>query len=257
MRKIIKRSLLSISLAIILVITTGSSLVFADFAGEVGVAVTDGFSEGYYDDACEFAEIIDDNVYNWSIEFESYDPDETWYQEEDSGGIDYNYADDAELILLIAHGITANTPTGINFESNGSLDDPDTVRLGYESEDPYQGECLWFYSITCQLLDDSSYSYWLDSLEGMHMMLSFKSNASFHNADCERTAHRLTGTGGYSQESMSSAFISVFINLDATHQYNIARVIAEDSDVFDDDYIDDYDKYITVNSTKHVYTISL
>jgi len=86
------------------------------------------------------------------------------------------------------------------------------------------------------------------------MILSFKSRAQVVSDDCRILAKMLVGMYLYSKESVRWAFIKAFIRDDAVHRYNIVRIIAEDGNVAYNDYIDQYNPYISVDSSKYMQT---
>jgi hypothetical protein len=229
-------------------ILSPSSVLAEDVYANVSV----DFDDEFYDDATEFAYIIDAEAAGWGIKLCSHSPYSTYWEEESYNGYDNSFADDAELTLLVAHGDSSGAVTEILFGNNhGYIDNPDHVRLGYESPDSI-GDNIWWVSITCQLLKDTSYSSWANCLTGTHMILSFKSNAVFTNFDLREFADRLTDGGSYPQETVKNAFYHTYVDDD--HPTNIARIVYENYSVLSNDYIDSYDDETTVDSTKHTWT---
>jgi len=240
--------------ALLLVLSTlilGSTPVLA---WDEMAAVTNGYGTAFYYDAVDFSDVID--AYSgWNESLTSYTPYASWWKEESEYGYDDSYADDNELSLLVAHGNDNGgswTITQIVFPNGGNLDDPDTVRLGYDSPDN-DGVNIWSFFITCNLFKDSSYPYWLDSLTGTHMLLSFKNSVVWISGDLKELGQRLTGTGGFSQETVQGAFFSTFVdNDDEAHYYNVGRILAENDSVATYDEIDSFDTQTTVDSTKTI-----
>lgn len=85
------------------------------------------------------------------------------------------------------------------------------------------------------------------------MILSFKSEVTNVTSIDRRTlAKRLTGVSPYPKDIVRWAFIKTFIANDPTHKNNVVRIIAEDDNVAYNDYIDQYNPYITVDSSKYM-----
>lgn len=216
--------------------------------------VANGYSSECYYDAVDFSTVIDSYT-GWDDSLTSYTPYASWLKEESEYGYDDSYFDANELSLLVAHGndnYGSWTITQIVFPYGGNLDDPDTVRLGYDSPDS-DGENIWSFFITCNLFKNASYPYWLNSLTGTHMLLSFKTVSVWVDGDLEELDHRLTGTGGFSQETVLDAFFHTFVD-GGDHQEVTARAIAEDTSVASYDEIDSFTAQITIDSTKYIYT---
>ncbi len=88
------------------------------------------------------------------------------------------------------------------------------------------------------------------------MLMSFKTEMVWVIGDLEELAYRLTGQGGYSQETVLSAFFHTFVDGTESHRDVIARAIAEDTSVASYDEIDSFTTEITIDSTKYIYTYS-
>jgi hypothetical protein len=250
MRKFFLTSIIVI--ALILIIPTS-----ATNAEDLCVAVTSDFD---FDDPQEFVDIF---VYEgWNDFAISNNPTKSWWMEEASGGADNYYADYCELSFLGAHGFDGNNheldETMIAFPGSYPSDwitDPDTVRMGYVSPDSF-GCNIWNYISACRLLKDTSYPSWASILKGTHMLLGYKSDAYgvVPNYELEQMANRLFGLSGYSQESIQNAYFHTYVN--AQHQLNICRILAENNTVASYDYIDSYTTQITVDGTYSVITCS-
>jgi len=242
--KIAKYKFIALFLVPILALMTGGKAVLA---WDEGVTVSSDFDNIYYEDAVDFSTTID--AYSgWSSYLLSHNPVPSWYQEESYGGIDDDRADYTELSLLVCHGASGQ----IAFPS-GWIDDPDEVRLGYSSPDS-EGYNIWQFFIVCNLFGNSYYSDWLSSLTGTHMLLGFSSTAVISNVDLDELAHRLTGTGGYSQQTIQDAYFATYVVDDGCHDDNICRILAENTSVADNDDIDTFTYQITVDSTKVIIT---
>ena len=174
-----------------------------------------------------------------------------------TGGKDNNYADYTELSLILGHSCRIDEDLiGIGFGKDRGCARPEEVRLGYKSPDNY-GYAIWSFIIQCEVLKDTSYPYWLNALTGLHMLLGFKNSPTIAPGDLEELAHRLTGTGGYIKESVQYAFFHTYVDADGTHNNNIARILAENSDVADNDFIDSFPSQTPVDASKLVITYSL
>ena len=242
-----KYRIVSLLVVLVLALAAPSSA----FAWDGMAAVTSDFGSAFYDDALEFLDVII-TYSGCDYTYGSHNPYATWWKEESSGGVDDTYADDAVLSLLFAHGSDNNgqwTVTQIAFPSGGWIDDPNTVRLGYDSPDD-DGINIWNFFITCTLFKDTSYPSWAYALTGTHMLLGFKNSPTISSSDLEELAHRLTGSGGYSQQNVQDSFFATFVEDDGTHDNNIGRILAENTSVADNDEIDSFVSQTTVDATK-------
>lgn len=225
---------------------------------DVGGAMTftDDINDEWFNDVKNFVEIISSQPY-WYQGFLSDYPDVGSYMwiEEAYGGQDNNYADYTELSLVLGHSCVYNDEIGIGFGDKGCAL-PEKVRLGYESPDDY-GWAIWTAIIQCSVLKDGNVNNWLQTLTGIHMILGFANDPTITVGDAAELAYRLTGTGGYSKESVQDAFFDTYVAYDGIHDNNIARIIAENAEVADNDYLDSFDRYTTVDSTKLIITCSL
>lgn len=119
---------------------------------------------------------------------------------------------------------------------------PQQVRLGYQS--PYnKGEAILAFIIQCKLLHDDQGNQlgvdgWMQILTGIHMLLDFKNSPTIVNGDIPELAKRLMGTGGFPKERVQDAFLHTFV--DNNHPNNIARIVAENTFVADNDNIDNF-----------------
>ena len=233
-------------------------------AYDVGAATTfsDDTNDLWFNATKQFAEIID-SYQGWSILFLRDYPNVGPYMwtEEAYGGQDNNYADLVELSLVLGHGCVVYSGqqgvTAIGFADKGCAT-PDHIRLGYESPDDY-GWAIWSFIMQCSVLENDTdtvrgVSAWLSTLTGVHMILGFASEATLSNTDLAELAYRLTGTGGYPKESVQDAFFNTFVKSDEVHINNIARIIAENDDVANNDYIDAFSMYTSVDEVKLIIT---
>jgi len=181
--------------------------------------------------------------------------------EESSDGRDNIYADYTEMSLLLGHGCliyqNGKYVTALGFGAKGCAS-PYDVRLGYKSPDGY-GYAIWTFIIQCSVLkDDTSntigVSAWLYTLTGIHMVLGFASNAVVATTDFPELAYRLTGTGGYPKERVQDAFFHTFVKYDNIHRINVARILAENAYVADNDFIDYFNRYTDVDNIKLIIT---
>ncbi|MBC7091774.1 MAG: hypothetical protein H5T50_07720, partial [Nitrososphaeria archaeon] len=129
--------------------------------------------------------------------------------------------------------------------------------LGYQSPDS-KGKAIWTVIIQCSILHDENSTHagvggWLQTLCGLHMFLGFKNSPCISPSDFSELAYRITGTGGYPKESIKNAFFHTFVKDDSVHKNNIARIIAEDSNVADHDTIDSWNSMIYVDNVKVIY----
>ena len=239
---------ISLCMALLLTFTTGASLISAE---EVGGAAATDVDNVFYVDVSYFVERINAEP-GWDVSMKSHSPELFWIEE----GTDLGYFDSSEMTMYYAHGDPNDTPTSVSFNSSERLYDPSTVRLGYQSNNGY-GDNIWFFAIVCHMLNNDSYSYWLDSLTGTHMILSSRDTIYYQTTDARDMAYRMRGEGGFTQESISSAYISEYVTIDGVHDNNVLRVIAENITVFDYDYLDSCTSQITVDSSKSVLTISV
>lgn len=221
-------------------------------AWDEGVACNNNFDSNFWSETQVFANIID-SYPGWNKYFLTHDPYPYMWKEESSGGSDNNYADYTELSLIVGHSANLSGGLiGIGFGTRGYAR-PNEVRLGYKSPDNY-GYAIWTFVIQCSVLADSSYPSWLYSLTGLHMFLGFKTQATITPSDLRELAYRLTGTGGYSKEKVQYAFFHTFVDRDGIHNNNVARILAENSNVADGDYIDIFDTQTPVDNVKLVIT---
>jgi hypothetical protein len=228
--------------------------VSANNGGTVGAVFEKDFGGEFYDelweDVQDFHDIVDGYV-DWDSGFVEDEPYASWWEE---SGSDDTYADAVELCLFLGHmlRLEPSNDTAMYFSPNGYVEASE-VQLGY---DDYNGYNIWFFAITCELLTDdySAYADWLLSIfDGTHMMLSFESEAAMYIHDLSEMADRFMYLLYYPQETIQDAFFSTYVSIDQEcHYYNKGRVIAEDDDVADDDYLNSYDAEITVDSTKYV-----
>ncbi len=217
--------------------------------------MNDDFDGDFWPDAKGFANIIDQYA-GWNKYFLTHNPYPYMWKEESSGGQDDDYADYTELSLIEGHSAgLGGGIVGIGFGTHGYAA-PSAVRLGYKSPDNY-GYAIWTFIIQCEVLKGSSYPQWLNSLKGLHMFLGFKSPAAITNYDLRELAQRLTGTGGYSQERVQDAFFHTYVDDDGTHDNNVARILAENWSVANNDYIDSFNARTPVDDVKLVITCKL
>ena len=233
-------------------------------AYDAGAATTfsNDTNDTWFNATKQFIEIID-SYQGWSTLFLRDYPDVGPYMwtEEAYGGHDNNYADLVELSLVLGHGCIVYSgqegTTAIGFADKGCAT-PDHIRLGYKSPGN-SGWAIWTFIIQCSVLENDTstvdgVSAWLPTLTGIHMVLGFASEAVISNTDLPELAYRLTGTGGYPKESIQDAFFNTFVKSDEVHINNIARIIAENDDAANDDYIDTFSMYIIVDDIKLVIT---
>jgi hypothetical protein len=221
-------------------------------AYDEGVGLANDWGGVWWDDTLDFSDTID--AYSgWNDYFTSNNPQSIWWEEESVGGIDNQKADYTELSLIMSHSCDLGGGiTGVGFGPNAGIAEPDSVRLGYESPDLY-GHNRWWFVIECSVLKTSSYPSWEDALTGMHQMLNFSMDPTIVAGDLDQLAKRLTGTGGYNQETIKDAFCHTYID-DGLHNGNVVRILAECYDVINDK-IDYSSSSITVDNTKQVWTI--
>jgi len=226
---------------------------------------SDDVDDVWFNAVKTFVEIID-AYQDWSAVFVKDYPDVGPYlmTEEVYGGHDDLYADLVELFLLLAHGTIlcyANDGCVTIVYFNESWVAPEQVKLGYKSPDGF-GYNIWAFILSCGLLRDDSddvvgVSAWSNTLAGTHMILGFANSAGIVNVDLPELAYRLTGTGGYPKQRVQDAFFSTFVKYDEIHKDNIARIIAEDSYVADNDLIDDFNRYVEVDNVKYIITCQI
>jgi hypothetical protein len=194
-----------------------------------------------------------DNYPSWDKYFVSNSPIPAWWKEESSGGIDNHEADYTQLSLMEGHNHDLGGGLiGVGFGSLGYAG-PSDVRLGYVSPDNY-GYAIWWFVIECSVFKDSSYPSWLSTLTGVHMLLGFKIDATVCSTDLRELANRLTGSGGYTKETVQNAFFHTYVDQDGIHNNNIARILAENADVANNDKIDSFNSQTPVDATKLIIT---
>jgi len=229
--------------------------IYLVYAWYEGVGLANDFGGVWWTDAQGFANIID-NYPNWNIYFLSNSPYPTWWKEESYGGMDNYMADYIQLSLILGHSADLGGGLiGVGFGTLGYTS-PNAVRLGYMSPDNY-GYAIWWFIIECSVFKDSSYPSWLYTLTGVHMLLGFKNDAVILSTDLRELANRLTGSGGYSNETVQYAFFHTYVDLDGTHNNNIARILAENTDVANNDKIDSFNSLTPVDATKIIITCSI
>ncbi|MDD5289456.1 MAG: fibronectin type III domain-containing protein, partial [Dehalococcoidales bacterium] len=172
------------------------------------------------------------------------------WQEESSNGIDNQKADNTELSLILAHG---NSIGVVGFGPGKNPTGPDPVRLGYVSPDSY-GRSIWWFIIECEIFNDGYNSGWLNTLAGNHLLLGFKNSPIIGGNDFSELANRLTGTSPYQKETIQNAFSHTYVDSGDYHDDNIARIIAESTNVADNDQIDSFEIQTTVDSEKFEIT---
>jgi hypothetical protein len=241
-------------LVIALLYSTGTALAY-----DVGAAMT--FSEDpsdvWYNSVKQFVKIISSEP-AWFQHFLRDYPRVGPYMwtEEEKGGDDNDYADWTEISLVLGHGCVVVYPDGTKKSAIGFADKgcaiPDDIRLGYSSPDGF-GYSVWTFIVQCSILEDEYVDDWLQTLQGVHMVLGFASTATISNADFPELAYRLTGTGGYSKEKVESAFFSTFLKADGVHDNNKARIIAENSEILENDYLDSF-RRVPVDGEKIIVT---
>jgi hypothetical protein len=128
---------------------------------------------------------------------------------------------------------------------------PSTVRLGYASPDSY-GYSIWWFLLECELLNDTDYTSWYNSMTGIHMILSFVNTPNIASTDLTELAYRLTGTGGFNRTTIKDSFSNTFVDWDGVHNDNIARIIGENSQVIDNDYLNSFSSQVSVDAGKYV-----
>lgn len=249
------KMVLSIGLALIITVSANSSIVSA--TERVGVGVSDDFRDNWLRDVEEFADTII-NELGW---YEGYFTDTaiaSEWQEETYSGTDDEDADFCQLSLLLAHGHPTAYLSYIEFSYDAYFDDTDTIRLGYATPSD-TGYNIWAFFITCYLLRNPSYPSWSDALDGTHMMLGFTNSPNIVVSDtwgdATELAYRLIGLDGeedYDQENVQNSFFNTYVQDDGIHGNNYARILAENSSVANNDWIDSYSSQITVDNS---YTI--
>jgi hypothetical protein len=130
------------------------------------------------------------------------------------------------------------------------------MELGYATSGS-SGKSIWAFISSCKLLKDTSYPSWQEALKGTHMLLGYKSNAVGSPPDMEHLADRLTGMNGFPKEKMGDAYFHTYVASDGIHDNNWCRIIAEDDEVYNNDWIDFYYPVITIDSTKVIYDCHL
>jgi hypothetical protein len=186
----------------------------------------------------------------WNQHFVSYNPSPSWWKEESSGGYDNSYADYTELSLTLAHSVSYGGHIVAGFGGQ-TYALPSTIRLGYASPDAY-GYCIWWFALECSLLNDTDYTSWYDSMTGIHMILGFVNDASVTNIDMTELANRLNGTGGFNRTTIKDSFFYTFVDWDGIHNDNVARIIGENSQVLDNDYLNSFSSQVSVDASKYV-----
>lgn len=228
---------------------------------DVGVAMTfsDDTNDTWFNAVKDFVDIITSSRTSWEKWFLNDYPNVGPYMwtEEEYNGQDNSYADYTELSLVLGHGCVVVFPDGKRVSAIGFADKgcaiPDHIRLGYKSPDDY-GFAIWSFIIQCSVLSDDYVGDWLQVMTGVHMILGFANSPIISNADFGVLARRLTGTGGYPQETIQDAFFHTFVAYDGVHNNNIARIIAENADVADHDTIDSFSYQIPVDNVKLIIT---
>lgn len=248
------------TLALLLIIITLTAVSSVTNSYSVGAAMTfnDDTNDTWYNAVRDFVYIIYNSRTEWTIGFLSDYPYVGPYMwtEEINGGSDNLYADLTELSLILGHSCLISSPDGtmvvIGFADKGCAS-PDEIRLGYLSPDDY-GNSIWSFIIQCQVLNDNDVGKWLQVMNGVHMILGFVNSPLIASTDLAELAYRLTGTGGYVQESIQDAFFYTFVSADGIHDDNIGRIIAENAYVADYDTLDSFEKQIPVDNVKLIIT---
>lgn len=252
-------------LIILLVFTSILSLGLSISAYDVGGACTfdDDTDDTWFNAVRRFVEIID-SYPNWSQHFLNDYPDVGPYMwtEQAYGGSDDAYADWTEASLILGHSRLLYRDSryvmSLGFGANNGCASPYEIRLGYQSPDGL-GWSKWTFILQCSVLRDDEgniegVSAWLQTLTGIHMVLGFANDFVLTNNDPAELAYRLTGTGGYPKESVQDAFFHTFVKYDDVHRNNVARIIAENAYVADNDYIDSFEHNIEVDEVKLIIT---
>ena len=223
----------------------------------LGVALAADWPNDWFTDLQNFADTLT-NSQGWNQQFVSHDPSELWWREESNGGCDDTKADNNELSLIFSHSaVDGNGKTILGFGAGKGNATPSQVRSGYTSPDN-NGFNIWDFAIECEVLNDASYTDWYSALTGEHMLLGFKTDANVSADDLQTLAYYLTGTGGKAKLNIQNAFFWTYLkNLDgnhANHLLNVCRILAQNSDVADNDAIDFFNPQISTAGTPIVIT---
>ena len=120
---------------------------------------------------------------------------------------------------------------------------------------------LFYYAINSYILKDTSYPYWISILQGTHMVLGFTTEAQLYANDLQYLAYYLTGTGGKAKLNIQNAFFTTYLDDDngnkPNHLLNTCRILAQNSDVADNDTIEFFNTQIPiVGGTQIAITLS-
>lgn len=129
-------------------------------------------ARGFYDRVKSFS--------GWSGNFYKEDTSsvENQYKRHDQGGQNNSWVDDSDIHYHISHGGTRYDSywdrdlTAVLFEDGTRLD-PGEARNAWGDSD-----LEWIGFRNCKLLNDNSKGYWSTAMNGLHLILGFKTNSN-------------------------------------------------------------------------------
>ena len=89
------------------------------------------------------------------------------------------------------------------------------------------------------------------------MVMGFVPMAQLYANDLQELSYYLTGTGGKAKLNIQNAFFNTYLRDPggkSNHLLNVGRILAQNSDVADNDYIDFFNPQISTGGTQIVIT---
>jgi hypothetical protein len=150
-------------------------------------------AKGFYDMIKSFP--------NWTGRYyrEDLNCREIQYKRMDLGGTNNYYIDSSDIHYLIGHGATrwdsyyGKDLTAIIFENGSSLVPSEAYGAWGEID------LEWIAFRNCQLLNDASVDYWAKTMNGVRLILGFKTNSSKHDDFGKIWAQKMRSRKKYSK----------------------------------------------------------
>ncbi|MHC4546134.1 MAG: DUF6345 domain-containing protein [Planctomycetota bacterium] len=171
-----------------------------------GVSAAEGCSvPNVHPDARGFLDTIK-SFPNWTEHYykEAFNCFEIQYKRTDSGGANNCFIDGSDIHYLVGHGATRGDEyyhkdlTAIIFE-DGSILVPSAARGAWGDKD-----LEWIGFRNCNLLDSASRKYWAKAMNGVRLILGFRTSCYTHNSFGKIWAQKMHTTKKYDNNGLAA-----------------------------------------------------
>ena len=161
---------------------------------------------------------------------------ENQYKRHDQGGSNNSWVDSSDIHYHVSHGGTRydsywdKNLTAILFEDGTRLDAGEARRAWGDND------LEWIAFRNCKLLNDNSKGYWSTAMNGLHLILGFKTNSTVHDNFGRKWARKMKKKQILWWSVKGQTITQAWFNtVDATQSSDkVARVLAEVYDNYND-----------------------